>query len=85
MVSEIKFNKFEYVELLTEVRVLNDRKKSFSIESLKLYEKYLNYSIIMSDQVSFNNKNKYVFLIKEYLEVNICVLKNLLNRSRKST
>jgi len=85
MVSEIKFNKFEYVELLTEERVLNDRKKSFSIESLKLYEKYLNYSIIMSDQVSFNNKNKYVFLIKEYLEVNICVLKNLLNRSRKST
>ena len=65
MENNIDFNKTRYIQLLKKEKELLDL--GFN-KNAKEYRELLSYQIILENQVHYNNKSDYIFLLQEYLE-----------------
>lgn len=55
-------NKIRYIELLKK------QERPFSNENPKEWHELLSYSIILEDQICYNRRAEYIFLVEEYLK-----------------
>lgn len=68
MKNNIKFDKTRYIELLKKKKLLINQKTSLFAENREEDLELLSYEIILENQLYYNRKAKYTFLLKEYLE-----------------
>ena len=70
MQNKINFDKTEYIELLKKEELLKNQGTSLSNENPKEDSKLLSYGIILENQIYYNRKAEYIFLVQEYLREN---------------
>lgn len=70
MINTVNFDKIRYIELLQEEEIL--RSQTIYIPS-ENYDELLSYKIILANQVYSNQKDKYIYLIEEYLVENASI------------
>jgi len=65
-----KFNKTRYIELLKKEEILRNEATSLFNENCKEDLELLSYDVILENQIYYNRKAEYIFLIEEYLREN---------------
>ena len=66
----INFDKSRYIELLKKEETLKNQEISFLDENPKESCELLSYKIILENQIYYNRKTEYIFLVEEYLREN---------------
>ena len=56
-----------YMKLLIKSKSLRDMGKSLSDENYQEFRRLLSYQVILEDQIRYNRKTEYIFLIADYL------------------
>lgn len=67
MGSTINFNKTRYIELLKKKELLKNEGTSLFDENRGENVELLSYGVILENQIYYNQKAEYIFLIEEYL------------------
>ena len=70
MENTINFNKTRYIELLKNEKFLKSKGRVLFNENRQEGTELLSYSIILENQIYYNRKVEYSFLIEEYLREN---------------
>ena len=70
MENTIKFDKSRYIELLKKGETLKNQELSFLDENPKERRELFSYKIILENQIYYNRKAEYIFLVEEYLREN---------------
>lgn len=65
-----KFNKTRYIELLKKEEILRNEATYLFNENCKEDLELLSYDVILENQIYYNRKAEYIFLIEEYLREN---------------
>ena len=63
MQNKINFDKIEYIELLKKEELLKNQGTSLSNENPKEDSELLSYGIILENQIYYNRKAEYIFLV----------------------
>jgi len=70
MEKNITFDKIRFIELLKKEENLRNKGIYLLNENSKEYRELLSYEIILGDQIYYNRKAEYIFLVEEYLREN---------------
>lgn len=70
MANNINFDKIRYIELLKKEKTLKNQEISLLDEDPKERRELFSYKIILENQIYYNRKAEYIFLIEEYLREN---------------
>jgi hypothetical protein len=70
MANNIHFDKIRYIELLKKEKTLKNQEISLLDEDPKERRELFFYKIILENQLYYNRKAEYIFLIEEYLREN---------------
>ena len=70
MTNDINFDKSKYIELLKKGEILKNQGTSLFNENREENLELLSYNVILENQIYYNRKTEYIFLVKEYLEQN---------------
>jgi len=68
--NNINFDKFRYIQLLKKEETLKNQEISFLDENPKEHRELFSYKIILENQIYYNRKAEYIFLVEEYLMEN---------------
>ena len=72
MGNNINFDKTRYIELLKKKEFLKNEGTSLFNQNPKEDLELLSYGIILENQIYYNRKAEYIFLVEEYLRENAC-------------
>lgn len=64
------FDKSRYIELLNKEKTLKNQEISLLDENPKERRELFSYKIILENQIYYNRKAEYIFLVEEYLKEN---------------
>ena len=67
MANNINFDKTRYIELLKKEEILKNEGTSLFNENREEDLELLSYGIILENQIYYNRKAEYTFLVEEYL------------------
>ena len=67
MENNINFDKTRYIELLKKEEFLKNEGTSLFNENREEDLELLSYGVILENQIYYNRKAEYIFLVKEYL------------------
>ena len=67
MGNNINFDKTRYIELLKKEEFLKNEGRSLFNENREEDLELLSYGVILENQIYYNRKAEYIFLVKEYL------------------
>ena len=67
MRNNLNLDKTRYIELLKKKKFLRNEGISLLDENRKEGLELLSYSIILENQINYNRKAEYIFLVEEYL------------------
>ena len=67
MENNINFDKTRYIELLKKEEFLKNEGTSLFNENHEEDLELLSYGVILENQIYYNRKAEYIFLVKEYL------------------
>ena len=67
MGNNINFDKTRYIELLKKEEFLKNEGTSLFNENREEDLELLSYGVILENQIYYNRKAEYIFLVKEYL------------------
>jgi len=70
MANTINFDKSRYIELLKREETLKNQEISLLDENPIEGRELFSYEIILENQVYYNRKAEYIFLVEEYLKEN---------------
>ena len=70
MANNINFDKSRYIELLKKEETLKNQEISLLDENPKERRELFSYKIILENQIYYNRKAEYIFLVEEYLREN---------------
>jgi hypothetical protein len=70
MKNDINFDKTRYIELLKKEEILKNEGTSLFNENRQEDLELLSYGAILENQIYYNRKAEYIFLVKEYLREN---------------
>ena len=70
MANNINFDKSRYIELLKKEETLKNQEISLLDENPKERRELFSYKIILENQIYYNRKAEYIFLVEEYLKEN---------------
>ena len=70
MNNNINFDKTRYIELLKKEKFLRNKGTSLLNENREEGLELLSYSVLLENQIYYNRKADYTFLIEEYLREN---------------
>jgi hypothetical protein len=70
MANNINFDKSRYIELLKKEETLKNQEISLLDENPKERRELFSYKIILENQIYYNRKAEYIFLVEEYLRGN---------------
>jgi len=70
MAKNINFDKSRYIELLKKEETLKNQEISLLDENPKERRELFSYKIILENQIYYNRKAEYIFLVEEYLREN---------------
>lgn len=70
----MKFNIVEYIKLLEKEKILESKSYSLYSENEEENSRLLSYRITLDDQICYNNRYEYQFLIKSYLSEKMSTL-----------
>ena len=70
MENNINFDKTRYIELLKKEEILKNEGTSLFNENCVEDLELLSYGVILENQIYYNRKAEYVFLVEEYLREN---------------
>jgi len=70
MKNDINFDKTRYIELLKKEEILKNEGTSLFNENREEDLELLSYGVILENQIYYNRKAEYIFLVKEYLREN---------------
>ena len=70
MGNNINFDKSRYIELLKKEETLKNEGISLLDENPKERRELFSYKIILENQIYYNRKAEYIFLVEEYLREN---------------
>ena len=70
MTNDINFDKTRYIELLKKEEILRNEETSLFNENREEDLELLSYGVILENQIYYNRKAEYSFLIEEYLREN---------------
>lgn len=70
MTITINFDKTRYIELLRKEETLKNQRRFLFDENTKEHDELLSYEIILENQIYYNRKAEYIFLVEEYLRKN---------------
>ena len=71
MENNINFDKTRYIELLKKEEILKNEGTSLFNEDHEKNLELLSYSFILENQIYYNRKTEYIFLVEEYLRENV--------------
>jgi hypothetical protein len=69
-----KFDKLEYIKLLEKEKILSTKGSSLESENQEEDNRLLSYRIILENQIYYNNRYEYQFLMKNYISEKISTL-----------
>lgn len=67
MANNINFDKSRCIELLRKEETLENQEIDLLHENPKEYFELSSYKIILENQIYYNSKVQYIFLVEEYL------------------
>ena len=67
MGNNINFDKTRYIELLKKEEFLKNEGTSLFDENREEDLELLSYGVILENQIYYNRKAEYIFLVEEYL------------------
>ena len=67
MGNNINFDKTRYIELLKKEEFLKNEGRSLFNENREEDLELLSYSVILENQIYYNRKAEYIFLVEKYL------------------
>ena len=67
MITNINFNKTRYVELLKKEEFLKNKETSLFDVNCEEDLELLSYGVVLENQIYYNRKAEYIFLVEEYL------------------
>ena len=70
MINNIDFDKILYIKLLKKEETLKNQEISLLDENPKERRELFSYKIILENQIYYNRKAEYIFLVEEYLKEN---------------
>lgn len=70
MKNNINFDKTRYIELLKKKEFLKNEGTSLFDENCEEDLELLSYGVILENQICYNRKAEYIFLVEEYLREN---------------
>jgi hypothetical protein len=70
MENNINFDKTRYIELLKKEKSLKNEGTSLFNENREENLELLSYGVILENQIYYNRKAEYIFLVEEYLREN---------------
>lgn len=70
MENNINFDKTRYIELLKKEEFLKNEGTSLFNENREEGLELLSYGVILENQIYYNRKAEYIFLVEEYLREN---------------
>jgi hypothetical protein len=70
MENDINFDKIRYIELLKKEETLKNQEISLLDQNPKERRELFSYKIILENQIYYNRKAEYIFLVEEYLREN---------------
>ena len=70
MKNDINFDKTRYIELLKKEESLKNEGTSLFNENREEDLELLSYGVILENQIYYNRKAEYIFLVEEYLREN---------------
>ncbi len=70
MKDNVNFDKTRYIQLLKKEEVLKSGGIFLCDENTKEYFELLSCNVILEQQIHYNHKDKYIFLVEEYLKNN---------------
>ena len=70
MENNINFDKTRYIELLKKKELLKNEGRSLFNENREEDLELLSYSVILENQIYYNQKAEYIFLVEKYLREN---------------
>ena len=70
MANHTHLDKSRYIELLKKEDTFKNQERSFFDENPKERRELSSYKIILEDQICYNRKAEYIFLVEEYLREN---------------
>jgi recombinational DNA repair ATPase RecF len=70
MANDINFDKIRYIELLKKEETFKNQEISLVDENPKERRELFSYKIILENQIYYNRKAEYIFLVEEYLRKN---------------
>ena len=70
MKNNINFDKTRYIELLKKKEFLKNEGTSLLNENREEGLELLSYGVILENQIYYNRKAEYIFLVEEYLKEN---------------
>ena len=70
MEKNINFDKIRYIELLKKNEIFKNEGTSLFNENPEEDLELLSYGVILENQIYYNRKAEYIFLIEEYLREN---------------
>ena len=70
MKNNINFDKTRYIELLKKKEFLKNEGTSLLNENREEGLELLSYGVILENQIYYNRKAEYIFLVEEYLREN---------------
>jgi len=70
MPNNINFDKIRYIELLEKEEILKNQELFLGDENPKECSELSSYKVILENQIYYNRKAEYIFLIEEYLREN---------------
>ncbi|MFK8006969.1 MAG: hypothetical protein AB8H03_11380 [Saprospiraceae bacterium] len=70
MANNINFDKTRYIELLKKEEILKNEETSLFTENREEDLELLSYGVILENQIYYNRKAEYIFLVEEYLREN---------------
>ena len=70
MKNDINFDKTRYIELLKKEEILKNEGTSLFNENREEDLELLSYGVILENQIYYNRKAEYIFLVEEYLREN---------------
>jgi len=70
MPDATNFNKTRFIELKKKKETLKSQELSLFNENYQEYCELLSYGIILENQIYYNRRAKYIFLVEDYLREN---------------
>ena len=70
MANNINFDRSRYIELLKKEETFKNQEISLVDENPKERRELFSYKIILENQIYYNRKAEYIFLVEEYLREN---------------